>query len=108
MSIKKNLGLFWSSVKSGVVYMHQSKLNDSVKKDLEIGFINTYITCDLQERVNFFTNEIVNRRIYKIHQDHHCTGDYDYSHIQKMEYSHAKAWIAAHQEDSVIEFIKDI
>lgn len=107
MSTKKNLGLFWSTVRSGVVYMHQSKLNDSVKRDLEIGFINTYITCELQERINFF-HDVVNRRIYKIHQDHHCTGDYDYSHIQKMEYSHAKAWLAAHEEDEVIEFIKDI
>lgn len=108
MSTKNNLGLFWTTVRSGVVYIRQSKLNDSVKRDLEIGFINTYITCELQERVDFFTNEVVSRRKYKIHQDHYCTGDYEYSHIKKMEYSNAKAWLAAHQEDEVIEFIKDI
>lgn len=108
MSNKKDLGLFWTTVRTGVVYLHESKLNDRTQRDLEIGFINTYITCELQERVGFFTNEVVSRRKYKIHQDHYCAEDYDCSHIQKIEYSHAKAWIAAHEEDQVIEFIKDI
>lgn len=83
MSNKKDLGPFWTTVRTGVVYLHESKLNDSTKRDMEIGFVNTYITCELQERINFF-HDVVSRRKYKIHQDHYCIEDYDCAHIQKM------------------------
>lgn len=88
------LGLFWKTYDSYVVYNHLITELDNETKN-RVGFVHTYIVMYRKQKFNFFTNEYRYKNTFKIMQEFNAIKGY-VSSIEmdvKREYSRAKAWI---------------